>query len=150
MATSGLLHPVALAAIAVWLLNEYWLADAYPSVVTDKLSSVAGLVAFPLVIAALVGIGLPARLYPRVVDACLVACGIGFVLMKLWEPAADAAKWVLRHTSPRTSSTVDLDPTDLIALPMLLVSRWCYRSARRRAGDDRDATGGAERGPAKS
>jgi hypothetical protein len=138
VATSGLLHPVALIALALWLANEYWLHAAYPNVVTDKLSAATGLVVFPLVIAALVGVGLPARVYPRVVDGCLIACGIGYALMKLWEPATDAGDWVLRHMSPRSSAAIDRDAVDLLALPMLLVSRWCYRTARRRAGEDRE------------
>jgi hypothetical protein len=100
--------------------------------VTDKLSALTGLVVFPLVIAALVGVGLPARVYPYVVDGCLIACGIGFVLIKLWEPATEAGEWVLRHMSPRSDGVIDRDASDLLALPMLLVSRWCYRSARRR------------------
>jgi hypothetical protein len=139
VATSGLLHPVALVAIAVWLVNEYWLHAAYPNVVTDKLSALAGLVAFPLVIAALVGVGLPARYYPRVVDGCLIACGIGFALIKLWEPATDAGEWILRHMSPQSDGVIERDAADLLALPMLLVSRWCYRSARRRDGETGEA-----------
>ena len=122
----------------IFLAADTKMADGganLPNVVTDKLSAIAGLVVFPLVIAALVGIGLPARYYPRVVDACLVACGIAFVLIKLWEPATQAGEWVLRHMSPR-STGIDRDPTDLVALPMLLVSRWCDRTARRHEGEE--------------
>ena len=135
VASSGLLHPIALVAIAVWLVNEYWLHGSYPNAVTDKLSPLAGLIVFPLVIAALVGVGLPARYYPRVVDGCLIACGIAFVLMKLWDPAAEAGAFLLRHMSPYARAAIDRDPGDLVALPALLVARWCYRSERRREAD---------------
>lgn len=131
------MHPAALAALAVWLANEYWLHDRYPNVVTDLLSPLTGLVVFPLVVAALVGVALPARYYPRVVDGCLLACGLAFALMKLWDPAADAGDWILQHMSPRADARTPIarDPTHLVALPMLLVSRWCYRTARRGEGE---------------
>ena len=124
--TSGLLHPVALVALAVWLLNDRWLAAAYPGWVTGKLSELGLLVVFPLVIAALLGLGLPGRMYSRVVDGAIVATGLAFVLVKLWEPANHILASVLGER----------DWTDLIALPMLAVSRWCYRTARRRPGED--------------
>jgi len=126
--TSGLLHPVALVALAIWLLNDRWLAAAYPGWVTGKLSEIGALVVFPLMLAALVGLGLPGRMYPRVVDGAIVATGLAFVLVKLWEPA--------NHILESALGVVDRDWTDLIALPMLAVSRWCYRTARRRPGED--------------
>lgn len=138
--TSGLLHPIALAALVIWIANDYWLAKTYPSWLTGKLSDVAGLIVFPLVIAALVGVGLPGRLYPRVVDGVLIACGIAFVLIKLWDPAADVAARLLRLMQPGNTPVVARDATDLIALPMLIVSRWCYRTARRRKGEDDAST----------
>lgn len=122
---------MALVALAVWCANDYWLHAAYPGLVTGKLSDLTGLVVVPLVLAALVGVGLPSRLYPRVVDSMLVACGVGFALTRLWEPANGALAWIL-GVMQRSPQTVVRDVTDLIALPMLAVSRWCYRSARRR------------------
>jgi hypothetical protein len=134
--TSGLLHPVALIALAVWQLNDHWLAAAYPGWVTGKLTELGCLVVFPLVVAALVGLGLPGRMYPRVVDAAIAATGLAFVLVKLWEPAnhvlESALGVIYRSDQP---VLVERDWTDLIALPMLAVSRWCYRTARRRPGE---------------
>src|SRR3990172_7681300 len=46
----ALLHPVALAAIGVLLLNNHVLKDLAPGLVTGKLSDVAGLAFFPLVL----------------------------------------------------------------------------------------------------
>lgn len=130
---SGLLHPVALAALAAWLVNDYVLKDAYPGWITGKLSDVAGLVVFPLVIAALVGVGLPGRLYPRVVDGSLIATALAFAIVKLWEPGNDALERLLGMMQPGTDVVVVRDVTDLIALPMLAVSRWCYRATKTRS-----------------
>jgi hypothetical protein len=132
--TSGLLHRAALVALALWCANDYLLKDAYPGLVTSKLSDVTGLVVVPLVLAALVGVGLPGRIYPRVVDIMLIACGIAFTLVKLSEPANGALEWIL-GVMQRSPQTVVRDATDLVALPMLAVSRWCYRTARRRDGE---------------
>ena len=41
------MHPVALAAIAVLVVNDHVLKSAYPGWLTGKLSDIAGLVFFP-------------------------------------------------------------------------------------------------------
>ena len=46
------LHPVVLTALAIWLLNDHVLKARWPGAVTGKLSDVAGLVAFPVLLAA--------------------------------------------------------------------------------------------------
>ena len=50
----GLLHPVALVALAILIVNDRLLKDAWPGPVTGKLSDVAGLVVAPLASGALI------------------------------------------------------------------------------------------------
>lgn len=128
---SGLLHPVALVAIGCWLVGDYVLAPAFPGFATRVLTSGAALVAFPLVLAALVGVGLPHRVYPRVVDACLVATAIAFTLVCVWEPAQALWIRILDVIQPGRAHHGEHTAADLIALPMLIVSRGCYRAVHR-------------------
>jgi hypothetical protein len=129
---SGLLHPVALAAIAVLLVNDHVLKDAYPGWATGKLSDVAGLVFFPLLLAMI----LPIR-------TAIGATGLAFAAVKLWEPANGAGEWVMgairwpldavTTLSLPALARVDIvrDPTDLLALPSLAAAWWIYSAGGR-------------------
>jgi hypothetical protein len=46
----GLLHPIVLLAIGILLINDHVLKSAWPGAVTGKLSDIAGLVFFPLLV----------------------------------------------------------------------------------------------------
>jgi hypothetical protein len=120
---SGLLHPVALLAIAVLVVNDHVLKAAWPGVITGKLSDFAGLVFFPLLVAA------PWR-RQRAVDLACALTGLGFALVKLWEPATSLCEHVLGIPYGEPVAIVR-DATDLLALPMLAVARWCYRTVGR-------------------
>ena len=121
---SGLLHPIALAAIAVLVINDHILKEAYPSWLTGKLSDVAGLVFFPLLAAALLA-PLIRIARDRLVTACVIATGVGFAAIKLWEPATVACEHVLGllQLSPGPVQIVR-DPTDLFALAALAFPAW--------------------------
>lgn len=119
---SGLLHPVAIAAIAVLLLNDHVLKAAYPSWLTGKLSDFAGLVFFPLLVAALIAPlarrGRIAR--DRLLTACVIATGVGFAAIKLWEPATVVCEHVLGWLQLGSGPVqIVRDPTDLLALAAL-------------------------------
>lgn len=133
--TDGLVHPISLAAIAILVINDHWLKQAYPGWITGKLSDVAGLVFFPLLIWALVHRGFVIG---------LVATGVAFAAIKLWQPATDVggwafgiarwpldalASWSLPELHP---ASVVRDPTDLLALPALAVSWWVHSRAQPR------------------
>ena len=49
-AGSLLLHPLALASLALWIANDHWLKLALPGALTGKLSDAAGLVVCPLLL----------------------------------------------------------------------------------------------------
>lgn len=103
-----------LAALAVMGANDQWLKGAgiLPGEVTGKLSDLAGMVVAPALLAAL--LGLRSR---RGLLWCHVAVGAVFAAIKLSPAAADAWSWVMGLVGNAWIITVD--PTDLLALPML-------------------------------
>ena len=140
------LHPAALAALALLLVNDWVLKprvipDSGPSLVTGKLSDVAGLAFAPVVLSAAIGLVLhaAARLGARVDPSlsrrrlvlCVLATGAGFAAVKL-DPAlaARAAGW-LTGLLGRPARFV-ADPTDLLTLPALLAALWIGRDELRR------------------
>lgn len=148
----GLLHPLAWGSLVVLLVNDHVLKRAYPSWLTGKLSDVAGLVFFPLLLEAVVELGSARakRLRSAVpLAVAVVATGIVFTLAKTsplvngWVKAADA---VLRYPLRLAVETLHgkpfprlghprmvLDATDLFALPALLVSLRIGLGRHRRA-----------------
>ncbi|HWU90795.1 MAG TPA: hypothetical protein VN253_26195, partial [Kofleriaceae bacterium] len=130
------MHPVALAAIVLLAANDWLLKPRFgPSLVTGKLSDVAGLAFAPVVLSAAIGLALhaAARLGARVdpslsgrrLALCVAATGAGFAAVKLSPAlAAYVAGW-LSHTG-RPARFHD-DPTDLLTLPALLAALWIGR-----------------------
>ena len=90
----GLRHPIALLAIAVLVLNDHVLKAAFPGFLTGKLSDVAGLASFPLVLVAfwqlLDGPVRRQRSGQRPVIVAASVTAIAFALVKT-VPAAAAA-----------------------------------------------------------
>ncbi|HVK83001.1 MAG TPA: hypothetical protein VM513_02790 [Kofleriaceae bacterium] len=135
------LHPVALAAMAVLVVNDWVLKRVWPGAVTGKLSDLAGLAAAPVVLTALVGLALllarrlGARVDPylshrRLVVATL-ATGAGFAAIKL---SGQAARWFTDVLGLVRPAAVALDRSDLACLPMLAVAYWIGRDELRRLG----------------
>jgi hypothetical protein len=139
------MHPATLAAVALlavndWVLKPRVVPDSGASLVTGKLSDVAGLVFAPVVLSAAIGLLLhaAARLGARVdpslsgrrLALCLAATGAGFAAVKL-SPALGAlvAGWLSHLGRPARFHD---DPTDLLALPALLAARWIGRDELRR------------------
>jgi len=115
-----LLRPGSLAAVAGLALNDHVLKGAglLPGWITGKLSDVAGLYLFPLVLAALADTA--ARVLHRtfsqrhLAGLASGATALVFGAVKLW-PAANAAL-------ARVIGPIALDPTDLLALPMAFLA----------------------------
>jgi hypothetical protein len=139
----GLLHAVPIGALIILLLNDHWWKRAYPSFVTGKLSDVAGLIFFPLLLQALgelarAGAGAAWGPSKRALLIAGFATAVVFGLAKTWAPmntllSAGAAlvrwpaqlAWALAHHAPVPPlgrSSLVRDPTDLAALPAVLVS----------------------------
>ena len=133
-----LLHPVALVAIVVLIVNDHVLKRLWPTFITG-ISDFAGMTFFPLLLLA----GW-ARLRPRRgakqelrrVAWCCLATGIVFTAIQLCPIAAELYAWglgalqwpVYERLAPVAHTA---DPTDLIALPMLGVGPWLLIKQRR-------------------
>ncbi|MGE0548602.1 MAG: hypothetical protein AB7O24_25810 [Kofleriaceae bacterium] len=140
------LHPVTLAALALLIVNDWVMKPRFgPSLVTGKLSDIAGLVAAPLLLSALIGLALwaasklgadtAAPVTAGRLAVCVAATGLAFTAVKLSERAAGwfvAAVELLGRPAE-----VFLDPSDLLCLPALAVAWWIGRDEIRRQHSDR-------------
>lgn len=137
------MHVVVAAAIVVLVINDHLLKRAFPSVLTGKLSDFAGLTFFPLLLEALLELGLdafgryrgPSR---RRLIACIALTGVSFAWMKTtaigeraYELGLGAIRWPLRSIGSILSgdglarfepASIVRDPTDLIALIALVLA----------------------------
>lgn len=132
-----LCHPVALAALALWILNDHVFKAAYPGVVTGKLSDVTGLVVFPLLVVAswelvLRWSGRPAPPARSLALTSAVAA-LSMVLINCSPPASTlychllgVVQWPAlacadlisgSPTRPPTPVTMTMDPTDAWTVP---------------------------------
>jgi hypothetical protein len=132
----GLLHPVALTAVALLLLNDHLMKPMLPGLLTGKLSDIAGLFAAPLVAVAaielasaargrraspnagwLVGIaGLIAMAFVAAKTTAAGAAMLGALLgLGQWAGGMALAP-LLGAPPPPSRAAVVVDPTDLVAL----------------------------------
>jgi hypothetical protein len=140
-----LLHPVVLASIVVLMVNDHLLKAIAPSVLTGKLSDVAGLLFFPLFILAgwelaLAGVGRWRTPTTRSLTASVVVTGVAFACVKATSIGATAfgwglgsVQWLLGSTwsrvvvspPPRLQPVIVIqDPSDLVALLALVAAAW--------------------------
>ena len=113
-------RPLPLVATITLALNDHVLkgSTTLPSVLTGKLSDVAGLFVVPVLVAGLAAeLGARGRALSRVAASAAGAVGLVFAAIKT-SPAVCA--WLTAHGT----STV-CDPSDLFALPAL-VAAWMY------------------------
>lgn len=131
-----LLHPIALAALAVLAANDHWWKASHPGWLTGKLSDVAGMMFFPLL--ALVAVERVVARRSRALAIAVAASSIGFALVKT-VPAATAAfghllgilQWPAAATAAllrgdavpgAIAASAVTDPTDLLAVPFVAVA----------------------------
>ncbi len=130
-----LLHPAALTALGLLLLNDLYLKSEYPGQIAWKLSDFAGLAAFPVLLFALAEITLSLGHRNSVLLPChwmwFLAGGtaVAFTLIKsipaLAAIAEKANDVVLGPVLGSRGPTIfTQDPTDLLALPAILVAVW--------------------------
>ena len=135
------LHPAALAAVALLVVNDWLLKPRFgPSLDTGKLSDLAGLVFAPVVLSAAIGLVLhaAARLGARVdpslsrrrLAACTLATGAVFAAVKLDAGAARALAEVISRLG--RPAAIYLDRSDLLCLPALAIAWWIGRDELRR------------------
>jgi hypothetical protein len=152
-----LLAPDAVAALAVLVLNDRFLKGRGPGWITGKLSDLAGIYLFPLVLVAVLEVASRALRRPAPprrtsVAAAALATALVFGAIKVSAPAGDLfqvtfgwLRWPLSATeswvdgdgfSARAHVELVRDPTDLVTLPMAAVA-WAVHGRRRDAGDAR-------------
>ena len=135
------LHPLTLAAVALLVLNDWVLKPRFgPSLVTGKLSDLAGLVFAPVVLSAALGLVLhgAARLGARVdpslsrrrLLACTIATGAVFAAVKLDPGAARVLVEVIARLG--RPAAIYLDRSDLLCLPALALAVSIGRDELRR------------------
>ena len=135
----------AIVSVLVLFVNDHVLKKAWPGLVTGKISDIAGMIFFPLLLTEL----LRFRARDRVLLVACVATALVFALTKTTTFANEAyavtwgamqwpahALWALAHgrAIPQLGRAVLMrDPTDLVAVPFVLVA-WRYgRNEARRA-----------------
>ena len=141
-------HPVIVAMLVLWFINDHFLKEAFANELTGKLSDVAGLAVFPLVPLVAYEVLCALRLKaPRhrngVLLGAMIATGLVMVGINIWDSWADAYRiglaalqwpWiafvdVLSGGQVRDLQPVFLtmDPTDAFTLPALLIPWWVAR-----------------------
>jgi hypothetical protein len=141
----ALLHPISLLALGVLLLNDHVLKSAWPGPITGKLSDLAGMVFFPILLVSAAELAPPVRgsgrgATRRPTTLAVALSGAGFVALKTLPDVATAAgsvfgiaQWTLAlPVRLATGASVPAighgmvvtDPTDLIALPCLAIAAW--------------------------
>jgi hypothetical protein len=141
----------AIAAVLLLVLNDHVLKRAYPGFVTGKLSDVAGMIFFPVLLTTLVWTLVPSRhrsdpVFDRVLVTACLATALVFALTKTTLVGNDAYRFVwgamqwpyralraLAHgrAMPGIARVVLVrDPSDLLAVPFVGVA---YLAAARRA-----------------
>ena len=126
---SALTHPAVLAAIALLLLNDHVFKRYFPSALTGKLSDFAGLLFFPLLLSAL--IGLLEKRPRRAAGYGFTLTGLVFFAIKLFPSAAEWTNEVLGWLLGGQVNIIP-DPTDLMALVMLLPAWILWHAAPER------------------
>jgi hypothetical protein len=126
-ALQALVHPVSLCCLALLWLNDQVLKVRWPDWVTGKLSDVAGLAFFPLLLSVLLGL---ARRSPKatIVSSTLLT-GSWFAAAKTVPAVADATERLVEALSGQPARIVT-DPTDLVALPALGWALIAWRQPR--------------------
>ena len=152
----GLLHPVAVGAVVLLILNDHVFKALWPGLVTGKLSDVAGMIFFPILLQGLVELGQAGaghvagpRLGTLAVSCLLTA--LVFTWVKTSPAGAEAYRHVLgmlqwpprmvfallSGQGPVTPGLVRYvrDPSDVVAVPGVLVALclgWQRRAVQQR------------------
>ena len=110
--------------MGILLVNDHILKSAYPGWLTGKLSDFAWMVVCPVLLAALLSLlRLPVR---TIRPAALLIAVVSFIILQLYPPLGEA--WIGVFGGAHVP-----DPTDLIALPAVLLAALGWRPTTPRA-----------------
>lgn len=118
--------PAPLCAVALFGLNNHLLKHAYPGWLTGKLSDIACCFFLPLLISAVLGIFTRCSMARRLLLGALCTLLV-FAAVKCSATASALLNNVLSALTRRLGlgpSLNRVDPTDLIALPMIALAFW--------------------------
>ncbi len=107
-----ILNPYFIAGLALLLINDFYLKAAFGNLVTGKLSDFAGLLIFPMFLAAI---------WPRAGKYASLITAVGFIFWKT--PAADPVIGFINSLNLLQVARV-VDYSDYVALPVLLLSHY--------------------------
>jgi hypothetical protein len=148
-AGDSLRHPLILAMLALWVINDHILKSAFANTWTGKLSDIASLAVFPLLPVCAYELvcayrGRPAHRVRALLLTSLVATGAVMVGINISAGCAEcyrvglgAAQWPFRAlwgltwegaAPPLRSVLLTMDPTDLWTLPALALPWWIGRA----------------------
>lgn len=122
-----LAHPLALTALGLLAANDFLFKRLWPSWITGKLSDFAWLALVPLLVTAALSVFLPPTRSRRLPDWCMAAAlavtGLVFGLVKSIPAVNELATRSLGAVFAPFGAhpALTLDPTDLLALPALLI-----------------------------
>ncbi len=145
------LHPLPIAAATTLAINDAALKATWPGAITGKLSDIAGLFVFPIILVCLTELLRRATRRPwqisdvGIVAACVVT-GVTFTVVKTVEWASTAyatsvgaLRWPLRATDQLISGNlipavvpIDVvrDPTDILAVVAVVAAGlWMHYNA---------------------
>lgn len=133
-----LLSPWALVSVAIILINDHVLKDAFGNTMTGKLSDIAGVFLFPLLLLSVLEVPRRSLVGRAAIAWSIAVTGIGFAAVKMVAPVGDTYEWVigfLRWAAAGLRGNllpilVVRDPSDLWVLPILLASYLVIRGAR--------------------
>jgi hypothetical protein len=127
----SLSHPVSIAAIIVVLLNDHWWRRVAPSWFTGKIGDFAWLIFAPFLLAVILAWLLPRR--EKIVGAvAIIGVGLIFGLAKT-VPAFHALTIGVLEFLTGWPNVLRLDPTDLLAMPALLIAWWIWEHSATRS-----------------
>jgi hypothetical protein len=115
--------PLPLVAVAVMAINDHWLKALLHDPITGKLSDLAGCFFLPLYTSALLGLAVRWPRERRLLVGA-VATAVFFAAIKLSAEAAGVVSAASAHALGWLGLSawfhLTADPTDLIALPMVI------------------------------
>lgn len=136
-----LLQPWALMSVAVVLINDHVLKATFGNMLTGKISDIAGVFLFPILLLSVLEVVRRDLLGGAAVTWAVAVTGIGFTAVKLIQPAGDtyeytigALRYVARgFTGDFAPILVYRDASDLWVLPILIGSYVVISRSRTRA-----------------
>jgi hypothetical protein len=137
---SALTRPLSLIAVAALLVNDHLLKPYWPSIVTGKLSDLAGLYFAPFVVLIAlfaIGFGVFERRPTLTARGTYLVIAAVFVALKLSEPTAAPLRWLAATIGFPVAIAVD--PTDLVALGALPLSYAAWSTRLRKPSSSRSA-----------